>query len=253
MNYATFKFTIKNNIKKALKSTPVIKCLSFIISLYARFAGFTTKWELKGFDNFIKNFHDSNVVLIGWHSRATMLPYFWNKHIKTSLSALVSPHQDGQIIAHFLKRFNIKPINGSSNEKGRQGALEMMRELISNSNIFISPDGPRGPRMRLKKSPLYFAQKSGRPICCACFSTNKALIFEKAWDKTMVALPFGKGIMKISAPIYIPQDISDEEFEQYRKKIEDIAISLSIECDKYVGRTPCLPADLNDYKRKENE
>jgi lysophospholipid acyltransferase (LPLAT)-like uncharacterized protein len=222
-----------------------------VISFYARFAGNTTKWELKGIDEFNKNFKDSNVILVGWHSRATMLPYFWNKYIKTRLSALVSPHQDGQIIAHFLKRFNIKPVNGSSNEKGRQGALEIMRELLSGSSIFISPDGPRGPRMRLKKSPIYFAQKTGKPICCACFSTSKAIIFEKAWDKTMLILPFGKGIMYISEPIYVPQNITDEEFEQYRQKIEDIAVNLSINCDKAVGRIPCMPAALDDYKRKE--
>ena len=253
MNYANIKFKTKNNIKQVLKSTPVVKCLSFIIYAYAMFVGKTTKWTLKGVDEFIKDIQKSNMVSIGWHSRATMMPFFWNHFIKMRLSALVSPHQDGQIIAHFLKRFKIKPINGSTNEKARQGALELMRELVDGSNIFISPDGPRGPRMMLKKSPIYFAQKTGKPIYCVCFSTDKALIFEKAWDKTLIALPFGRGAFFVSAPIYIPKDLTDEEFEQYRKKIEDIAIQQSIECDKSVGRIPCQPADVNDYKRKENE
>ncbi|MBE6468290.1 MAG: DUF374 domain-containing protein [Alphaproteobacteria bacterium] len=253
MNYAKLKFTIKTTGRKILKSTIVIKCLSVVISLYAIFAGKTTKWKIKGVDEFIKNTKSSNVILVGWHSRATMLPYFWNKYINARLSALVSPHQDGQIMAHFLKRFKINAVNGSSNEKGRQGALELMRELMNGSNLFISPDGPRGPRMRMKKSPIYFAQKSGKPIYCVCFSSNKALIFEKAWDKTMILLPFGKGVFQISEPIYIPQNLSDEEFEQYRQKVENIAINLSINCDKEVGRIPCQPADMDDYKRKENE
>ena len=182
-----------------------------------------------------------------------MLPYFWSKYIKTKLSALVSPHQDGQIIASLLKWFGINSVNGSTNERSRQGALELMRELLGGSNLFISPDGPRGPRMRLKKSPIFFAQKSQKPIYCASFSTNKALIFEKAWDKTMIILPFGKGVLNISGPIYIPKDISEEELEQYRKRIEDIAVKQLMDCDKKVGRTPCLPANVNDYKRKENE
>ena len=189
---------------------------------------------------------------MGWHSRTTMMPFFWQKYIRTRLSALVSPHQDGQIIAHLLKRFNIKPVNGSTNEKARQGALELMRELMDGASLFISPDGPRGPRMRLKKSPIYFAQKSGKPIYCVSFSTNKAMVFEKAWDKTMITLPFGNGILQVSEPIFVPKDLSDEDFEQYRKKVEDIAINQLIDCDKKVGRTPCYPADINDYKRKEN-
>ena len=256
MNYAYLKFRVKDRIKKILKSTFAIKCLSFFIYMYALFCGRTTKWELKGVEEFIKN-NKSNAVLIGWHSRATMMPYFWKKHINKQmnarLSALVSPHQDGQIIAHFLRWFDINPVNGSTNERARQGALEMMRELMDGANLFISPDGPRGPRMRLKKSPIYFAQKSGKPIYCVCFSSNKALIFEKAWDKTMIVLPFAKGALFISEPIYVPAELTDEEFEQYRKKVEDIAIKQSMDCDKAVGRTPCLPADPNDYKRKENE
>lgn len=253
MNYTYLKFKTKDTIRKILKSTFIIKCLSFVICAYAVFAGKTTKWTLKGVDEFLKNTQNTNMIFIGWHSRATMMPYFWNRFIKKRLSALVSPHQDGQIIAHFLKRFGIKPINGSTNEKARQGALEMMRELMDGANIFISPDGPRGPRMRLKKSPIYFAQKSGKPIYCVSFSSSNAIMFEKAWDKTLITLPFGKGSFFVSEPIYIPNDLTDEEFEQYRKKVEDIAIQQSVECDKSVGRSPCYPADINDYKRKENE
>ena len=112
MNFAYLKFKTKDGIRKVLKSTFIIKCLSFVICAYAMFAGKTTKWTLKGVDEFIKNTKNTNVVFVGWHSRATMMPYFWNRYVKMRLSALVSPHQDGQIIAHFLKRFNIKPING---------------------------------------------------------------------------------------------------------------------------------------------
>ena len=253
MNYDYIRFKIKDCTRKILKSTPVIKCLSLLIYIYANFTGRTTKWSCDGVDEFIKDCKKNNVVLIGWHSRATMMPYFWRKFINNRLSALVSPHQDGQIIAHFLKWFKIKPICGSTNEKARQGALGLMRELVDGASLFIAPDGPRGPRMRLKKSPLYYAQKTGKPIYCVCFSSNKGLVFEKAWDKTLIALPFGIGRFCISKPIYIPENIDDEEFEQDRKKIEDIAIKQSIECDEFVGRTPCYPADVNEYKKKENE
>ena len=34
------------------------------------------------------------------------------------------------------------------------------------------------------------------------------------------------------------------------KQLEDIANAQSQECDRLVGRTPILPADMNDFKRK---
>ena len=32
--------------------------------------------------------------------------------------------------------------------------------------------------------------------------------------------------------------------------VEEIAINQLIDCDIKVGRTPCYPADMNDYKKK---
>ena len=54
MNFAYLKFKTKDGIRKVLKSTFIIKCLSFVICAYAMFAGKTTKWTLKGVDEFIK-------------------------------------------------------------------------------------------------------------------------------------------------------------------------------------------------------
>ena len=234
-----------------MKSPALIRCLSFLIFIYSKFVGATCRWEINNLDKVKDAIVDTNAVWIAWHARATMMPFFWQKHINRKMSALVSPHQDGQLIAHFLKWFHIAPVNGSTNENARQSALELMRALQDGDDLFISPDGPRGPRMRMKKSPIYYAQKTGKPIICACFSLNRSVIFNKAWDKTMIALPFGKGIFALSNPLYIPANLTDEEFEQYRQKLEDIANDLSIACDKAAGRSPVLPADNDDFRKKK--
>ena len=166
------------------------------------------------------------------------------------MAALVSPHQDGQIIANLLKLSDITPVNGSSNENQRASALELMRALMEGYDLFISPDGPRGPRMRMKKSPIYYAQKTGKPIICACFSMDKALIMDRSWDKNMVPVPFSKGVFCLSEPLYVPSDLTDEQIEEYRLKLEEIANKQSEECDRLVGRTPIMPSDINNTKSK---
>ncbi len=248
MNMRTF---LKTKFKQILKSTAVIRCLAFLIFVYSKFVGITCKWRFEGLEKTLEATKDKNAIWISWHSRATMMPFFWNKYVKRRMSALVSPHQDGQIIANFLKWFGITPINGSTNENPRQSALSLMRDLVDGADLFISPDGPRGPRMRMKKSPIYFAKKTGKPIVFVSFSDSNALIIEKAWDKMMVALPFGKGFFIFSEPMYVPNDANDEELEKYRQKLEDIANELSIKCDEAVGRKAIMPADINDYKRKK--
>lgn len=233
-----------------MKSSAVIRCVAFLVFLYSQFAGHTCRWQMLNTDRAKEAVKDTNVIFVGWHSRAVMMPFFQRKLLKRKMAALVSPHQDGQIIAHLLRWFGIKPVNGSSNEHPRQSALELMRLLIEGYDLFISPDGPRGPRMRMKKSPIYYAQKTGKPIVCACFSMKRSLIVNTSWDKTMVPLPFTSGVFSLSDPIYVPSDLTDEQFEEYRLKLENIANEQSVECDKLAGRTPVLPADINDFKRK---
>ena len=181
-----------------------------------------------------------------------MMPFFYQLLCKRRLAALVSPHQDGQIIAYMLKHFQIHPINGSSNENPREGALKLMRKLQENYDICISPDGPRGPRMRMKKSPVYFASKSGKPIISVCFSSSPAAVIKTSWDNMMIPLPFTKGIFTVSKPLYIPKDLDDTAIENYRKQIEDISNQQLFECETFLGRKPIQPADLNDYKKKED-
>lgn len=243
----------KTNLKRMLKSPAILRCLGFLVFAYTKFVGETSHWKFEGLDETLDKVKNTNAIWVSWHSRATMMPYFWEKYVKKRMSALVSPHQDGQIIANFLRWFHIYPVSGSTNEKARQGALELMRDLVDGADLFISPDGPRGPRMRMKKSPVYFAQKTGKPIIFVSFSTDKALIIEKAWDKTMIALPFGKGVFLFSEPLYIPENLTDEEFEQYRQKFEDIANEVSIKSDNVAGRIPTLPADVDDFKKKKGE
>ena len=244
------KLFLKSKFKKIMKSKTVIVCVSCVIYLYSKLAGLTCRWKCVGVNETKEKIKDTNAIFVGWHSRATMMPFFQDKFLKRNMAALVSPHQDGQLIANLLKFYDITPINGSSNENQRQSALGLMRAILNGYDVFISPDGPRGPRMRMKKTPIYYAQKTGKPIVCVCYSNNPGLIISNAWDKTMVTLPFAKGVLSLTEPLYVPGNLIEEEFEQYRQKLEDIANAQSQECDRLVGRTPILPADMNDFKRK---
>ena len=57
--------------------------------------------------------------------------------------------------------------------------------------------------------------------------------------------------IKEFGPLYVPAELTDEQFEQYRLKLEDIANNLSQSCDKNAGREPILPADYNEIKTKK--
>ena len=112
---------------------------------YLKFVGFTTRWQsVTGVKETYEMLEKhGSMIVIGWHGRTLEMPYFWNK--TRPLNALVSPHRDGRIIVHVLKKFGIGNINGSSDKNSTEAAIELMRNLQQGKSIAIIPDGPRGP------------------------------------------------------------------------------------------------------------
>ena len=176
-----------------------------------------------------------------------LYPYFWNK--KRPLNALVSLHQDGRLIAGFLEKCGLGTIGGSSNGNAVGSARDLIESLQKDTAICIIPDGPKGPNMKLSKSPVYFAQKSGKPIYGITCSVKGSKIVHKAWDKMMIPLPFSEGICELIGPYYVPQNASEQEMEEIRQRIETELNQTCFAADKLMGIEKITPGSTAKKKR----
>ena len=148
-----YKKLIKKPLKKLGETSAIMWLISSILYLYAKFVGLTTHWRTERVEEFHQLAREKGgVILVIWHGRALMLPFFKQKDLP--LDALVSLHRDGQMIAGLLKRFGIGVIGGSSNENAKGGALDLMRTLKKEASICIIPAGPRGPRRIWGRAPI---------------------------------------------------------------------------------------------------
>ncbi|MBO7605045.1 MAG: lysophospholipid acyltransferase family protein, partial [Elusimicrobiaceae bacterium] len=198
--------------KKISKSVYATRIASFFCYWYVRFVALTTRWEKRDINVFYENLAEHKaVIFVAWHGRIAFAPYFWNRCSK--LSALVSPHRDGQLIAGLLKRFGIENISGSTNEHQRAAAVKLLRELKNNASIAIIPDGPRGPSMTMSMSPIYYAKTTGKPIIGMTYSIANSKILGKSWDQMMLPFPFQKGIVAVTKPFFIPKNTPKEKLE----------------------------------------
>lgn len=246
------KKRLKRKVKDILKSNTATSCISSLIYWYTRLVYRTTSWQIKGREKAVKLWEEGkDFILVGWHGRALMLPAF--RDYRFPLNALVSLHNDGRMIAGVLQKYGLGTIGGSSNNNARGAALGLMSSLQNDTSICIIPDGPRGPRMHLSNSPVYYAKKTGKPIIGMTYSTKRNKIIESAWDKMMVPYPFNKGICSFTKPIYVPTDATDDELEQYRQKIEKELNKLNYEADKTMGITPVRPESKNKNSRPANK
>lgn len=242
------KSTLKNFWKKLYQTQAACNVISSLAFLYTKFVYKTTKWNVIGRENLINLWEkNQSFILVGWHGRALMYSAF--RDYRFPLNALVSLHKDGRLIAGILQKYGLGTIGGSSNKNAAKAACALMNSLKKNVSICIIPDGPRGPRMIMTESPIYYAQKTGAPIIGITYSVKKCKFAKKSWDKMMIPYPFNEGVCRFTKPVYVPQDLSEKEFEQYRLDIENLLNNESFLADKEMGLDPILP----DYDNKETK
>ncbi len=239
---------LKKAFKKILKSGIVTGIIGTLVYYYTRFVGKTTRWNIKGIEKFYQYWQkEGSIILIGWHGRAMLYPYFWNK--ERPLNALVSLHQDGRLIAGFLEKCGFGTIGGSSNGNAVGSARDLLESLQKGTAICIIPDGPKGPSMKLGKSPVYFAQKSGKPIFGITCSIKGSKIVRRAWDQMMIPIPFSEGICELVGPYYAPSDANEEELEEIRLRIETELNAACFAADKAMGIEKVVPGTTARQKK----
>lgn len=243
---------LKDFFKDITKSPWFIDMLGNLMYYYSRWVGKTTRWSIFGLNQLYQVWHQEKaIILVIWHGRAMMIPHFWKKN--RPLNALVSLHKDGRIIAKFLEKYGFGTIGGSSSNGANSAALALLHSLQNDTAVAIIPDGPRGPRMKMSISPLYFARKSGKPVFGATYSVEHSYV-AKSWDAMLLPPPFCRGIMHVTKPYYIPADASDEDLEKYRQEIENEMNELTFRADRRFNLPkiePGVAAKSKKYPTKE--
>ncbi|MBO5959618.1 MAG: lysophospholipid acyltransferase family protein [Lentisphaeria bacterium] len=141
---------------------------------------------------------------------------------------MISASRDGQYIADLVAQFGIKSVRGSSSRNAVKVLHEAFKSLKGGCLIGMTPDGPRGPKYHLNKGAIQLASKMGIPI--VPMAVNYSSYWElKSWDRFQIPKPWAKITLVVGSEIVIPPDLSKEEFESYRQKVEDALNAISVD------------------------
>ena len=200
----------------------------------------SSRWRVLGRER-IERFWEEGKPFIGvfWHGRMLMVPCFWPK--ERPVAMLISRHADGQLIAETVRHFGVGTIAGSSSEGGGEALRQIIRHLKRGVSIGITPDGPRGPRMRASAGAVQAARLAQTPIVPVAVATSRRRVLG-SWDRFAVALPFSTGVFLWGEPIAVPADANAAEIERLRARLEQSLNALSREADLMVGQEPIEPA-----------
>jgi lysophospholipid acyltransferase (LPLAT)-like uncharacterized protein len=170
-------------------------------------------------------------IIALWHGRLSMVHQLrFGKH---ALVALISGHRDGQLISKCAWHYDIRSVIGSTNHGGAAAVRQMIALADEGHNLFITPDGPRGPRMHVNMGIIKLARLSRLPILPAAIgmSGGKEL---HTWDRFLVPSLFSRIAIRWGVPLKVTRDGNAADDAA---RLEAALTILQCAADRAVGAT----------------
>ncbi|MDF1793823.1 MAG: lysophospholipid acyltransferase family protein [Thalassobaculaceae bacterium] len=225
-------------LKSILRSDAGAAVLTWILRGYLRLLLATLRLERR-VDPAAAALIDSGKPFLGafWHNRLGLIATAWARG--RPMGMVHSSHGDGRMLGAALSDFISRPIEGST-RRNPMGALRgMLRALEDGVPVALTPDGPRGPRMRCQMGVVEAARRSGVaiiPVACS----SRPRIQAGSWDRFLIPLPFTRGVVVIGTPIAVTGEVEDRE--PFRQQIEAALNAVTDAADSALGLPPIPPA-----------
>lgn len=116
-----------------------------------------------------------NVIACFWHGRLLLMP-FAARRVKAKV--LISRHRDGEFIARVIRFFGLGTIRGSYRKGGVSALREILKAAKEGWTIVITPDGPKGPRYKIKEGLVEAAKLTQMPIFPVTYGARKKKRFD---------------------------------------------------------------------------
>ncbi len=229
--------------RRLLDDPSVQALLATAAVAYLRFVHRTTRWQRLGLDEIERAAMQGGrtaAVACFWHGRMLMMPFA--RRGPYAYTMLISGHRDGRLIARAVGRLGIDTVVGSSTRGGASATLACLQRLRGgNAVVCVTPDGPRGPRMRAGPGAVEMARLAGVmlvPVSCG-MSRRRVL---PSWDRFVLPLPFGRGVLIAGEAI----DPAVTGAEAARRELERQLNAITAVADRLTGHAPILPAPAAD-------
>lgn len=240
-------------LKKIIRNPISQEILAHIIALYMVLIRVTTRWEIIGEENLNRFANgEEGIICAYWHSRILMAHSIWPVRAKP-YNMMISLSADGQFVARAAEIIGRKVIRGSSSKTRddkvqQKGALKAFRAMVQAAKngeaSFITPDGPKGPRMRIQDGALRMAKSANVAILPIGVAIKKGK-YLNSWDRFVVPPLFSNGVIIYGEPIFIE---NDDDTEKTRLLFENSLIEVTQSADFLMDCPLIEPQDAINNK-----
>ena len=168
-------------------------------------------------ENHFKNLTGPYILTL-WHGRIFYLFYYLRRHPDYFL--LISPSEDGDLLARLARLMGYSVIRGSTYKKAVSAARSLIKVLRRNQRVIIIADGSRGPKCVAQPGFVQLAGITGTPIFPMTFGAKNKVVLN-SWDQFVIPLPFTRCTLNFSSPISLPPKSSEQIIEEKRLELEN--------------------------------
>ncbi len=237
---------------KAFFRSPIVQAtLTALVAGYMLLIKHTTRWRV----------FNGEAADAQWAAKGGFIGVFWHRALLMGPGALkgrtrrvsivISLSPDGAFIARSSELLGLNVIRGSARNKrktkskGGVAAARASRDAVDAGDmVAMTPDGPRGPRMRANFAALRLAQTTQAPIIGVAMTTRRRFVLN-SWDRFIVPLPFSRGAVVWFGPFAPPAPDADAEtLEATRQRLETALLEAAAAAETAVGAAVTPPAPI---------
>ena len=205
-------------LRKIAKTKPAGIIFYGIIRLYCATLRIKIENEEEWF-NYLEQ--GGKVLLCGWHQQFFAGISFAKRYRKYRPALMSSKSLDGQIAAGIARWAGFYTVWGSSSRSAVAALKGMIRRLRDYRLAVHLLDGPRGPIGEVKPGAIAIAHGAKAVIIPSVVIADRAW-YMGSWDRFMIPKPFSRVTVKFLPKIELPRKMDKTEFENLRKKLEEM-------------------------------
>lgn len=198
----------------------------------------TSRIRLSGRERLIEVMGEyGSVVPVFWHQHLLILGRFMAAGFIPGMKPgfMISPSVDGEAPTMMANLYGCHVVRGSGSYTGVRAVRGVHQAIVRDGiSPAITPDGPRGPRFKLKPGAIFAAQISGKPVIPIAYAARPAKLL-RTWDKFVIPSPFSKIHIAIGEPYFPPRRMDDAQMEAAQREVEAKLLDLYRHAAAQVG------------------
>jgi lysophospholipid acyltransferase (LPLAT)-like uncharacterized protein len=167
-------------------------------------------------------------IYVFWHENILM-PLYVRGH--GNISMLLSRHWDANVLDRVARMMGFGVVRGSTFHGG-SAALRELAARAAESNLAITPDGPRGPRRTLAPGCVFLASTLGIPLVGMGIGFDRPWRFA-TWDRFALPRPFSRARCIVSRAIAVPPQLDRDGIEWHRHGIERLLARITDDAEAW--------------------